>query len=393
MLWRLQVSTRADPGRMVVDSVGTSPQSGHADFRPAPPSTIDGMRAIVFDQFSVRPELHDIDAPTAPDEGVVIDVEATGVCRSDHHAWAGHDSTITLPHVPGHELVGRIASVGAGVQEFHIGQRVTVPFVCGCGKCRWCVSGNAQVCPDQTQPGFTHFGSWADQVVIHNADANLVAVPEDLPAAAVVGLGCRFATAFHGLRVRANLSAGETVAVFGCGGVGLSAIMIARALGAEVVAVDVSDAALDSARELGAARTVNARDLSPEELSAEVADQVRDTCPDGVDVTVDALGRADTIRAAIESLAPLGRHVQIGLLPEEPVVDLPRVIALEISVLGSHGMAAADYPELVDLVVEGRLRPQELVTKVIGLDEAPAAMEAMSSPAPTAGMTIIDLAR
>ena len=279
------------------------------------------------------------------------------------------------------------------MQDFHVGQRVTVPFVCGCGTCRWCVSGNAQVCPDQTQPGFTHFGSWADQVVIHNADANLVAVPEDLPAAAVVGLGCRFATAFHGLRVRAQLAANETVAVFGCGGVGLSAIMIARALDAKVVAVDVSDAALESAREFGAERCVNARDLDPAQLSAEVIAQFASTDPDGVAVTVDALGREDTIRAAIGALAPLGRHVQIGLLPAEPVVDLPRVIALELSVLGSHGMAAAEYPELVDLVVEGRLRPQDLVPNVISLDEAPAAMEAMGAPAATVGMTIIDLAR
>ncbi|SDS40404.1 alcohol dehydrogenase [Brevibacterium siliguriense] len=351
------------------------------------------MRAVVFDQFSARPQLQEIPAPAAHAAGVVIDVEATGVCRSDHHAWAGHDSTISLPHVPGHELVGRVTSAGSGVQEFRVGQRVTVPFVCGCGNCRWCTSGNAQVCPDQTQPGFTHFGSWAEQVVIHNADANLVAVPEDLPAAAVVGLGCRFATAFHGLRVRAQLGADETVAVFGCGGVGLSAIMIARALGARVVAVDVSDAALESASEFGAERCVNARDLDPAQLGAEVVAQFASTDPDGVAVTVDALGREDTIRAAIGALAPLGRHVQIGLLPAEPVIDLPRVIALELSVLGSHGMAAAEYPELVDLVVQGRLRPQDLVSNVIGLDEAPAAMEAMGSPSAPAGMTIIDLTR
>lgn len=365
-------------------------------------STIVAMRAIVFEEFSVRPELREIASPTAPDSGVVIDLEATGVCRSDHHAWSGHDSTITLPHVPGHELVGRIASAGSSVSDFHVGQRVTVPFVCGCGACQWCESGNAQVCPNQTQPGFTHFGSWADQVVIHHADVNLVAVPEDLPAASVVGLGCRFATAFHGLRVRAELKAGETVAVFGCGGVGLSAIMIARAIGAEVVAVDVNDAALDRARQLGASRTVNASGLSPDELSAEVVAQYSADCPDGVAVTVDALGREDTIRAAIGSLAPLGRHVQIGLLAGPPVFDMPRVIGLELSVLGSHGMAAAEYPELLELVMAGSLCPQDLVTNIIGLDEAPSAMEAMghnAGPAagpvagPTAGMTIIELGR
>ncbi|GAA1531211.1 alcohol dehydrogenase catalytic domain-containing protein [Brevibacterium picturae] len=357
------------------------------------------MRAIVYEEFSVLPQLRDIESPSVPAAGVVIDVEATGVCRSDHHAWSGHDSTITLPQVPGHELVGRIASAGPEVTNFRPGQRVTVPFVCGCGRCRWCLDGNAQVCPDQTQPGFTHFGSWADQVVIHNADANLIAVPGELPASAVVGLGCRFATAFHGLRVRANLHAGETVAVFGCGGVGLSAIMIARAIGARVVAIDVSDAALDRAREHGAQHTVNAAGKSPDELSVEVVSQASDQCPDGVAVSVDgvavsvdALGREDTIAAAISSLAPLGRHVQIGLLAAPPVFDMSRVIGLELSVLGSHGMAAAAYPEMVDLVIAGKLRPQDLVTNVIGLEDAPAAMVALGANTGT-GMTIIDLGR
>ncbi|MDN6379135.1 MAG: zinc-binding dehydrogenase, partial [Brevibacterium aurantiacum] len=283
-------------------------------------------------------------------------------------------------------------SAGPEVTNFHTGQRVTVPFVCGCGRCRWCLSGNAQVCPNQTQPGFTHFGSWADQVVIHNADANLIAVPDDLPASAMVGLGCRFATAFHGLRVRANLNAGETVAVFGCGGVGLSAIMIARAIGAQVVAVDVSDAALERARQHGAAHTVNASGKSPTQLSAEVVAQFSEECPDGVAVSVDALGREDTIAAGIASLAPLGRHVQIGLLSAPPVIDVGRVIGLELSVLGSHGMAAAEYPEMLDLVGDGRLRPQDLVTNVIGLEDAPAAMEMLGSSTGS-GMTIIDLSR
>ncbi|MDN5657244.1 alcohol dehydrogenase catalytic domain-containing protein [Brevibacterium sandarakinum] len=357
------------------------------------------MRAIVYEEFSVLPQLRDIEPPSTPATGVVIDVEATGVCRSDHHAWSGHDSTITLPHVPGHELVGRIASAGHKVTSFHTGQRVTVPFVCGCGRCRWCLDGNAQVCPDQTQPGFTHFGSWADQVVIHNADANLIAVPEELPASAMVGLGCRFATAFHGLRVRAELQAGETVAVFGCGGVGLSAIMIARAIGAQVVAIDVSEAALDRAREHGATHTVNAAGKSPGALAAEVVSQASDQCPDGVAVSVDgvavsvdALGREDTIAAAIASLAPLGRHVQIGLLATPPVVDMSRVIGLELSVLGSHGMAAAAYPEMVELVIDGKLRPQDLVTNVIGLEDAPAAMDALGANTGS-GMTIIDLGR
>lgn len=344
------------------------------------------MRAIVYEQFSTLPEIREIDSPEAPPAGAVIEVEATGVCRSDVHAWLGHDSTITLPHVAGHEFVGRIVSIGSGVGNFSIGQRVTVPFVCGCGSCRWCLSGNAQVCPNQTQPGFTHFGSWAEQVVVHHADANLVAVPDDLPASALVGLGCRFATAFHGLRVRAGLSAGETVAVFGCGGVGLSTIMIAAAIGATIIAIDINDAALEQARNHGATSTINARELSAEELSAEV----RALAAEGVAVTVDALGRAETIQAAIASLAPLGRHVQIGLLESPPVVDVPRVIALELSILGSHGMAAAEYPEMLELVQAGRLRPQDLVSRTISLEQAPEAMRALAENTQS-GMTIIEM--
>ncbi len=351
------------------------------------------MRAIIVDQFSARPQLRDLPSPGAPDHGVVIAVEATGVCRSDHHAWSGHDSTVSLPYVPGHEFVGRITSAGSEVTDFTLGQRVTVPFVCGCGTCRWCTSGNAHVCPDQTQPGFTHNGSWAEEVVVHHADANLVTVPEDLPAAALVGLGCRFATAFHGLRVRARLTPGETVAVFGCGGVGLSAIMIARARGARVVAVDISDAALERAREHGAHVCVSASGTSPAELSAEVVARAAEISPAGVAVTVDALGLEDTVAAAIGSLAPLGRHVQIGLLTVPPMLDLSRVIALELSVLGSHGMPAADYGELVDLVADGNLAPQDLVTDTIGLAHAPAAMLAMDAPGQAPGMTIIDLGR
>jgi hypothetical protein len=201
----------------------------------------------------------------------------------------------------------------------------------------------------------------------------------------------------HGLPRAARAGSagrGETVAVFGCGGVGLSAIMIARALGAKVVAVDVSDAALESAREFGAAHDASMPAISVRRISApRWSRSSRRPIPDGVAVTVDALGREDTIRAAIGALAPLGRHVQIGLLPAEPVVDLPRVIALELSVLGSHGMAAAEYPGARRPRRPGaaaaagprhqRHRPRR-GTRGDGGDGLPAA---------SAGMTIIDLAR
>lgn len=342
------------------------------------------MRAVHFEAFGTPPQVIDIPAPTAPADGVVIDVEATGLCRSDWHAWAGHDDTVSLPHVPGHELVGRIAAVGSAVRSWRVGQRVTTPFVGGCGTCEWCTGGNAQVCPDQTQPGFTHFGSWAEQVVIRHADLNLVAVDDAIPAEAACSLGCRFATSFRGLRARARLVAGETLAVFGCGGVGLSAVMIARALGARVIAVDISPTALDLAAEHGAEVRVDSRGMSPAEVAAEVV-RAAGAPPQ---VTLEALGRAETMNAALLSLAPLGRHVQIGLFAEPPASVIGRVISHELSLLGSHGMAAADYPELLKLVRSGALRPQDLVTRTIGLEETPAALLEMDRGT-RPGMTII----
>ncbi|GAB3560533.1 zinc-dependent alcohol dehydrogenase family protein [Spelaeicoccus albus] len=311
----------------------------------------------------------------ASPDGVVVRVEATGLCRSDHHAWAGHDDTVTLPHVPGHELVGTIESAGKDVKHFTVGDRVTTPFVCGCGTCRECAAGDSHVCPYQTQPGFTDPGSFAELVALRHADVNLVRVPDHLDAGAAAGLGCRFATAYRGLIHRAALTTGETVVVVGCGGVGLSAVMIAAAIGADVVAVDIASAALDLAAGFGAARTVNTAGLSDAAAGAAIAA----AAPGGADVSVEALGREQTTAAAIRSLRPRGRHVQIGLFAEPPHIPMAHVIAGELSVFGSHGMPAHDYPELMALVESGRLRPGDLVTETITLDDVPDALASMDS--------------
>ena len=215
------------------------------------------MRAIYFTQFAGELTIKDVPTPTPPTNGVVIEVKATGLCRSDWHAWMGHDSDVVLPHVPGHELAGIVSAIGTGVTKFKVGDRVTVPFVNGCGKCQYCTSGNAQVCPTQTQPGFTQWGSYAQYVAIENADFNLIALPDAISFSTAAALGCRFATAFRGLTARAQVQPQERVAIFGCGGVGQSAIMIAKALGARVIAIDISPVALAKAIQLGADVTIN----------------------------------------------------------------------------------------------------------------------------------------
>ncbi|MBO1737335.1 alcohol dehydrogenase catalytic domain-containing protein [Leifsonia sp. TF02-11] len=341
------------------------------------------MKALYYEAFSGPITVAELPVPEVPDGGALIRVAASGLCRSDWHAWAGHDDTVHLPHVPGHEFAGVVEAVGAGVGRWRAGDRVTAPFVNGCGHCEWCRAGQAQVCPDQTQPGFTHAGSHAEFVVVRAADLNLVALPDGLPDAAAAALGCRFATAYRALTARAGLGPGEWVAVYGAGGVGLSAVAIARALGARPIVIDRSPAALAAAARVGAEHTLQA--------GPGVAEAVAELTSGGAHVAVDAVGSAETAVAGVLSLRRRGRHVQIGLLAGGlPVLPLDRVIAWELDVLGSHGMAAADYPAMLALVASGALRPDTLVGRTVGLAEA-ARLLPLTEPA--AGITVLDPTR
>jgi len=339
------------------------------------------MQAIYFSEFKGLLLVKDIPVPTATNDGVVIKVEATGLCRSDWHAWMGHDSDIVLPHVPGHEFAGVISEIGKTVTKFKVGDRVTVPFVCGCGKCQYCLRGDAQVCPTQTQPGFTGFGSFAEYVAIDNADFNLINIPAEVSFATAAALGCRFATSYRGLIKRAKVQPGETVAIFGCGGVGLSAIMIAKAHGADVYAIDINDDALEIAASLGA-QTINSKNTDPVAFLQNLG---------GAHVAVDALGSEATAGASVLSLARGGRHLQLGLLLTPSgltAMPMARVIAWELDLLGSHGMAARDYPEMLALVASGVLNPSLLVKREVTLEIGAQALAQLNSQ-PQGGITII----
>ncbi|MFI0811147.1 zinc-dependent alcohol dehydrogenase family protein [Streptomyces echinatus] len=344
------------------------------------------MRAVVFERYGDPAEVRELPDPSPAPHGVVVRVEATGLCRSDWHGWMGHDPDITLPHVPGHELAGVVEAVGGRVTRWRPGDRVTVPFVCACGSCPSCAAGDQQVCERQTQPGFHHWGSFAEYVALDHADVNLVALPDDMAYATAAALGCRFATAFRAVVQQGRVAAGEWVAVHGCGGVGLSAVMIAAASGARVVAVDVSPRALELARRFGAAECLDAAGV-PDPAAA-----VRELTGGGAHLSLDALGSPATCAASVNGLRRRGRHIQVGLLPSADgttPVPLARAIALELELLGSHGMAAHAYPGMLRLVRTGVLRPDLLVTRTITLDAAPAALAAMDT-APAAGVTVIE---
>jgi alcohol dehydrogenase len=348
------------------------------------------MRAVVFDAVGGPLDVRDVPEPECPPDAVVLDVRATGVCRSDWHAWRGHDP-VALPHVPGHEFAGVVARVGADVTSWRPGDRVTAPFVCGCGVCEVCRAGDPQVCPDQTQPGFTHHGSFAEQVLVRAAEFNLVRLPDAMSFVAAAGLGCRVATAYRALGVHGALAAGEWLAVHGCGGVGLSAVVLGTALGARVVAVDVSTGALELARARGAEVVVDTSDVID---PAAVASRVHEVTG-GAHVSVDALGSPATLAASVLSLRRRGRHVQVGLLlgaAAAPPLPMDRVLAWELSLHGSHGISAREYRGLLDLIARARLDPMTLVGRVVGLEGAGAALAEMGGPTPP-GMTVVALDR
>ena len=344
------------------------------------------MKALLYENFRGPLRLATVPDPEPKTHGVVARVTATGLCRSDWHGWMGHDPDITLPHVPGHELAAVVSAVGKDVQRFEIGDRVTVPFVCACGSCPQCDSGNQQVCDNQTQPGFTHWGSFAEYVALDHADVNLVKLPDEIDDATAALLGCRFITSFRAVVYQGEVQPGQFVAVHGCGGVGLSAVMIARALGARVIAIDINPRALELAHTLGAEHTIHATS------SSGLIKAIQSYTKGGAHVSLDALGSQETCFNSIGCLRKRGKHIQVGLMTAEeqhPRIPMDQVIAHELEILGSHGIQAFKYPEVFDLITKGNLDLKSFINHRIKLGEAAEALPLMSN-FDHVGVTLID---
>lgn len=328
------------------------------------------MHAIVMESFRGALSLQQVRDPSPVPDGVVIGVRATGLCRSDWHAWMGHDPEIKLPHVPGHEFVGVVEEVGSQVSRFREGDRVTVPFCVGCGTCEQCRAGHQQVCDRHFQPGFTAWGSFAQRVAIPHADCNLVPLPETIDDVGAASLGCRFVTAYRAICEQAQLLPEQWLAVHGCGGVGLAAIQIAKSLGARTLGIDVNPESLAWATKLGADHTIEG-DLEGRR-SRDVVKQIRELTGGGAHVSIDAVGSLTTCLQSVRGLRKRGCHVQVGLMVgDEANAPLPMhvVIAKELRIVGSHGMSATSYGPLLELIRSGKLSPQQLVARRVPLTE------------------------
>jgi alcohol dehydrogenase len=344
------------------------------------------MKAAIYYAFHQAIQVQNLPDPILKVHGAVIRVSATGICRSDWHGWQGHDPMISLPHVPGHEFAGVIQAVGSSVTRWKPGDRVTVPFVCACGACHQCISGNQQICDHQTQPGFTHWGSFAELVHVEQAEINLVALPDEIDDVAAASLGCRFITSFRAIVDQARVLPGQWVVVYGCGGVGLSAIMIANALGASVVAIDIDPEKLELAQRIGALHAINAYKVP------NIVEVVRDLTSGGAHVSIDALGSQETCINSIICLRKRGKHIQVGLMlanEAAPNIPMDRVIAYELEVLGSHGMQAHRYQEMLNMIQSCHISLNELVGRTVDLNTGAKLLESMGE-FPGTGVTVIN---
>lgn len=341
------------------------------------------MRAAVLREFGRDLVIETVADPACPEDGVVLKVLACGICRSDWHGWRGEHPKVRPGDIPGHEYAGEV--VAAGPRAAWVpGDRVIAPFILSCGDCPECRSGQSTTCRSQVVPGFGTPGAYAEFIAVPHSH-NLTRLPDSLTPVLAAGLGCRVTTAWQALTGRAALQAGEWLAVHGTGGVGLSALILGRALGARVVVVDVVPERLAHAVTLGAEAAVDAR-------GGEVAARIQEITGGGAHVSIEALGIPATVNGSIDCLRPLGRHVQIGLPTGHTArmeVNMNAVYMKQLALFGSRGMPSWRYPSLLSLIEAGRVDVSPIVARTVALSGASAELRAFDGPMPP-GVAVID---
>lgn len=332
------------------------------------------MRAAVVREFHADLSIETVPDPDCPEDGVVLKVDACGVCRSDHHGWIGHHPKVSNGSIMGHEYCGTVVAAGRNTSQ-KIGDRLIAPFILSCGNCPECHTGVSNACKNAAVPGFGLPGAYAEYVAVPYGH-NLVHRPDSISTGLAAGLGCRVTTAWHALTDRAAVQPGEWVAVHGTGGIGMAALLLAKMLGAQVVVVDIVPEKLSSALVLGADAAI---DASKEDAAAAI----RDLTGGGADVSIEALGISATTNASIECLGILGRHVQVGLPAGDHArmqINMNAVYMKQLAVYGTRGMPAWKYPSLLGMIERGAVDLSPMVAREVKLSDASAELRAMDGP-------------
>jgi 2-desacetyl-2-hydroxyethyl bacteriochlorophyllide A dehydrogenase len=315
--------------------------------------------------------LHEIDRPTPGAGDVLVRVRAAGICHSDVHYRAGTSGVGPLPQTLGHEVAGVIEEVGPDVAGLHLGDRVCLHYLLSCGKCHFCRTGHEQFCAEGRMIGKHLDGGFAETIAV--PARNAVRLPAEVSFEHGAVLMCSSSTSFHALR-KSRLQPGETVAVFGAGGLGMSAIQLARTMGAlQVYAVDINENKLQLAESFGAV-AVNARQGDP------VAAIRRLTDGRGVDVAIEVIGLRQTMEQAVRCLAVLGRAALAGISDRPFEIDSYRdLLGREAEVIGCSDHTLRELEILVEYVRQGRLDLGHVVARSVPLEAEAinAAMDAL----------------
>lgn len=325
------------------------------------------MKAAVFHAPHEPLRIEELPSPEVGPDEILVEVAACGVCHTDlHYIDHGVRTFKPPPLVLGHEASGRVAQVGARVSAFKTGDRVLLPAVFTCGHCTMCRSGRENVCVDMVMLGNNVDGGYAEYVRVSARDA--FHLPPEIPLVEGAVIADAISTPFHAVKNRARVQPGDSVAVFGCGGVGINVVQVAAAVGAVVIAVDRLPHKLEWARRFGAVHTV----LAGEE---DVRRTIRKLTGGGVDIAIEAIGNPETINLAFESVRSGGRLCVIGYVDAALGLSAARLMYREMEIVGSLGCRPVDYPRIIEMVRMGRLQVTPLVTHRFALDDIEQAFE------------------
>ncbi len=328
------------------------------------------MKAAVFHGKGVGLKIEDIPVPSAGDGQILVKVAACGVCHTDlHYIEHGVPTFKKPPIVLGHEASGMVERVGAGVCNVTAGQRVLIPAVLTCGRCFCCRTGRENICTDMTMLGNHLNGAYAEYVAVPAKD--VVALPDSIPLAEASIIADAMSTPYHAVKNRARVRPGDSVAVFGCGGVGINAVQLAAAAGAGVIAVDINDRKLEWAKQFGATHTINAAKVE------RVSKEIKKLTGGGADIALEVIGNPRTIEEAFESVRVGGRLCVIGYTHETISIVAGKIMFKELEIVGSLGCRPVDYLPLIRMVEQGKIDLKSQVTHRFRLEEIGKAFEVM----------------
>ncbi len=330
------------------------------------------MKAAIFHGANKPLEIEDIEKPKIESDDILVKIAACGVCHTDmHYIDHGTPTYKQPPMILGHEPSGHVVEAGANVKKFKEGDRVLIPAVLTCGHCDFCRTGRENICENMVMLGNHIDGAYAEYIKVPAKDVCFL--PEEIPLEEGSIIADAISTPFHAVRNRAQVKPGDTVVVFGCGGIGINIVQVAAAVGGSVIAVDVLDKKLETAKKFGATATINPTKVE------KVGKEIKKLTGGGADIAIEAIGRPDTIQTAFSTLRKGGRLVVVGFSGKDITVSAAKIMFFEMEIIGSLGCRPTDYPKLIEMVKLGKIKVEELVTGRFPLEKINEAFDLLRS--------------